>query len=599
MKAKYKIIKALGEGSFGKAYLASVDNDEKKYVIKQVLIQGLTDKEKKETLNEAVILKKLDHPNIIKFKEVFIQRKPIEALNIVTEYADGGDLEQKIQGQNKKPFTEAEILDYFTQICLALQHLHKKKIIHRDLKSGNVFLMKSGIVKLGDFGISKGLKSSRDKAVTMVGTPFYLSPEIILNKPYDAKSDIWALGVLLYELLTFKMPFNAKSLPTLSIKINKGEYAPPSSKYSSEIRDLLKKCLTLKPEERPSIDEILKLPLIKNRINNLLNEVQYDQDLSKTMVKKYKDKKKEDEKNHHHHHEEKKEEENKKPSQEKTENKTAKEPNKEESNKEKKMVNDKNKVSNVLKKKKKKDESNPAVPGDKKTFTSESSSSTSTSTSTSTHISTDKSLSKTNFLMHKKDPNFQKDKQYKEDEIGKTLNARGYKDLLDDKNGNFDINKMNEDQYNQLRLLNNLHKVANNQEQDSDGEVSVSSSIASLPSSKSLDDFIFEDGIQGTAKESKKEVASKETIEKCKEENNEIDKMKKNIEKEIGNDFLKEILGMMEKTCGKDEINFDRELIKKNILEFTSKGFDKAKAEKAVEKIEEIFGIFMKDKILV
>ena len=593
MKAKYKIIKALGEGSFGKAYLASVDNDEKKYVIKQVLIQGMTEQEKKETLNEAVILKKLDHPNIIKFKEVFIQRKPVEALNIVTEYADGGDLEQKIQAQNKKPFTEAEILDYFTQICLALQHLHKKKIIHRDLKSGNVFLMKSGIVKLGDFGISKGLKSSRDKAVTMVGTPYYLSPEIILNKPYDAKSDIWALGVLLYELLTFKMPFIAQSLPKLSIKINKGEYAAPSSKYSSEIRDLLKKCLTLKPEERPSIDEILKMPLIKNRINNLLNEVQFDQDLTKTMVKKYKDKKKEDEKHHHHHHEEKHAEENKKPAQEKSEEKTAKEPNKEENNKEKKMVNDKNKISNVFKKKKQKNESNPAVPGDKKTFTSESSS------SAASHISTEKSLSKTNFLIPKKDPNFQKDKQFKEDEIGKTLNARGYKDLLDDKSGNFDISKMNEDQYNQLRLLNNLHKVANNQEQDSDGEISVTSSISSIPSSKSLDDFIFEDGIQGTAKEVSKEGASKEAIEKLKEENNEIDKMKKDIEKEIGNDFLKEILGMMEKTCGKNEINFDRELIKKNILDFTSKGFDKAKAEKAVEKIDELFAILMKDKILV
>ena len=590
MKAKYKIIKALGEGSFGKAYLASVDNDEKKYVIKQVLIQGMTDQEKKETLNEAVILKKLDHPNIIKFKEVFIQRKPVEALNIVTEYADGGDLEQKIKEQNKKPFTEAEILDYFTQICLALQHLHKKKIIHRDLKSGNVFLMKSGIVKLGDFGISKGLKSSRDKAVTMVGTPYYLSPEIIMNKPYDAKSDIWALGVLLYELLTFKMPFNAKSLPLLSIKINKGEYAPPSSKYSSEIKDLLKKCLTLKPELRPSIDEILKLPLIKDRINSKLNEVQYDQDLSKTMVKKYKDKKKEEEKHQHHHHqEEKKEEENKKP--EKTEDKTVKEPNKEEANKEKKMVNDKNKISNMFKKKKKDKDSNPTVPGDKKTFTAESSS--------STKKTTDTSLSKTNFLMSKKDPNFQKDKQYKEDEIGKTLNARGYKDLLDDKSGNFDINKMNEDQYNQLRLLNNLHKVANNQEQDSDGEISVTSSIASLPSSKCLEDYIFEDGIQGAAKEITKEVASKESIAQCKEENNEIDKIKKDIEKEIGNDFLKEILGMMEKTCGKKEINFDRELNKKNILELTSKGFDKAKAEKAVEKLDEILGIFMKDKVLV
>ena len=165
MKAKYKIIKLLGEGSFGKAYLAKCDDQEdKKYVIKQIVMDGMTDQEKKEAFNEAVILKKLDHPNIIKFKEVFLQKKPVEALNIVTEFADRGDLGQKIKNQKKQPFTESQILDYITQICLALQHIHKKKIIHRDLKSGNVFLMKSGIVKLGDFGISKGLKSTWEKA---------------------------------------------------------------------------------------------------------------------------------------------------------------------------------------------------------------------------------------------------------------------------------------------------------------------------------------------------------------------------------------------------------------------------------------------------
>jgi NIMA (never in mitosis gene a)-related kinase len=280
MKATYKIVKLLGEGSFGKAYLAKCDKEDKKYVIKQVMMDGMTDQEKRETFNEAVILKKLDHPNIIKFKEVFIQRKPNEALNIVTEFADGGDLSQKIEQQKKKPFPESQILDYITQICLALQHIHKKKIIHRDLKSGNVFLMKSGLVKLGDFGIAKGLKSTWEKAKTMVGTPYYLSPEIINSKPYDSKCDIWALGILLYELMTFKMPFNAVSLPLLSIKINRGVYQPPPDTYSSEIRDLLKKCLTLDPEERPSIDDILQLPLIKNRINNFLNEVQYDQYLS-------------------------------------------------------------------------------------------------------------------------------------------------------------------------------------------------------------------------------------------------------------------------------------------------------------------------------
>lgn len=105
------------------------------------------------------------------------------------------------------------------------------------------------MVKVGDFGIAKGLQSTWEKAKTLVGTPYFLSPEIISNKPYDAKSDIWALGVLLYELMTFKMPFNAVSLPLLSIKINRGVYKPPPSTYSYEIRDLLKKCLTIDPDK--------------------------------------------------------------------------------------------------------------------------------------------------------------------------------------------------------------------------------------------------------------------------------------------------------------------------------------------------------------
>ena len=511
MKLNYKIIKCLGKDSRSKSYLASVDNDEKKYIIKQITIQDMTDNEKKETLNEAAILKKLDHPNIIKFKEVFIQRKPVETLNIVTEYADDGDLEQKIKEQKNKPFTETEILDYFTQVCLALQYLHKKKIIHRGLKSSIVFLMKSGIVKLGSFHISKSLKRVENK---MAQSVYYLSPEILSNKPYDTKSDIWALGILLYELLTFKIPFNDQSLNKLIIKINKGDYAQPSSVYSSEIRDLWKKCLTTNPDIRPSIDEILNLPLIKNRINNISDEVQYDQDLSTIIVKKYKDKKKEGKEAFH-------------------QDKTAKEPDKKE-NPEKKIMNDKNKLTNHFKKKK----------------------------AGSTNISTPISLSKINFLMKRKDPNFQKDKKYKEEEIGKILDERGYKDLLDDKSGSFDINKMSEEQYDQLRLLNILYKVANGQDPDSDED----------------------------------EGASKEIIEQCKEENNE-DKIKKDIEKEIGNDLLKEIFGIIEKTCGENGINSDKELIKKNILELTSKGFNKAKVEKAVDKIDEIYLILMKDKI--
>jgi len=576
MKANYKCIKLVGEGAFGKAYLATVDNEDKKYVIKQIVMDGMTDQEKRDTFNEVSILKRLDHPNIIKFKEVFIQRKPKETLNIVTEYADGGDLEKKIEEQKKKPFPETQILDYFTQICLALQHLHKKNIIHRDLKGGNVFLMQSGIVKLGDFGIAKGLKTSLEKATTTAGTPYYFSPEIINNKPYDKKSDIWSLGVLLYQIMTFKMPFNAQSLPLLSIKINRGVYSPPPSTYSAEIKDILKKCLSLDPAKRPSINDILQLPIIKERINSFLNEVQYDQDLSKTICKKYKDKKKGEKHHHHHKHEEEKKKE---------ETKVA-EANKNEKEEEKKYNNDKNKLTKIFNKnkdKKKDDVKLKSIVDNKSLKPSQDSSS-----------NTNDNLKKTNFLSLKKDANFQKDKVYKEDEIGKTLKEKGYKDLIDEKDGNFDVNKMNEDQYNQLRLLNNLHKVANNQEQDSDSEMSVNTSIDSMPSSKGFEDFIIDDAIKGIPQE--KTVVPNKNIDN-KEDNKELENIKKEIEKEIGSDLYKEVIGLLDKSADKNEYKFDRELVHKKISELTGKGFDKAKVEKAIEKIDEIFAILMKDKI--
>ena len=293
MKKGYKVLKLLGEGSFGKAYLCQNIQDNSQCVIKQIVLDNLDDQEKQETLNEVIILKKLDHSNIIKFIDAFTKTKPNNTLNIVQEYADAGDLNKKIQKhrEKKSPLTEKEIVNYLTQICLALNHIHKKKIIHRDLKSGNIFLTKSGLVKLGDFGIAKGFKNTWEKAQTKVGTPYYLSPEIINSKPYDSKSDIWALGVLLYEMMTFRMPFNAKSLASLSLKILKGFYQAPPTSYSKELIDLVKKCLNLDPKKRPSAENILKLPFIKKKIFGFLDEVKFNEDLSITIIKKYKEKK--------------------------------------------------------------------------------------------------------------------------------------------------------------------------------------------------------------------------------------------------------------------------------------------------------------------
>ena len=623
MKATYKIINFLGEGSFGRAYLALCDNDNNKYVIKQITLEGMDDEEKRETFNEAKILKKLDHPNIIKFKEVFLQRQPKPALNIVTEYADGGDLGQKIEKQKKVPFSEAQILDYITQICLALQHIHKKKIIHRDLKSGNIFLMKSGIVKVGDFGIAKGLQSTWEKAKTFVGTPYFLSPEIINNQPYDNKSDIWALGVLLYELMTFQMPFNAVSLPLLSIKINRGVYKPPPSTYSSDIRNLLKKCLTVNPDKRPSIDEILKLPLIKNRINNFLKEVQYDQDLHTTIAKKYKEERKKlkhkykivnkDNNNLNKGQSQKSKKDNEIKTNDNlnqsnqinnsNKNDTIKmdeikinEKNnnnnsgKKENNETKRLESDKNKVGAFFKKQKSTRKKEISVPNPSKTESGVQ------PKENNMNQKLHNNLNETNFLIQKKDTNFIQGKKYTEDEINKKMQEKGYKDLLNEKNGNFDVEKMNEDQYDQLRLLNNLHKVANNLEQDSDNELSVSSSMTSSSNANDESENIFIE--TSNLKEDKTNNVIKENKELYKEEKKELEIIQKENEKEIGEDLVKDIINLLDKYCDKNLVQFDRKLIENKIQELKNKGYEQNKLEKAKEKIDEIFAILMKEKIM-
>lgn len=244
-----------------------------------MLLENLTEDEKREAYLESKILERLDHPSIIKFIEVFRCNKPYSSLNIVMDYADGGDLQAKIKAQ-KKPFPESQVLDWFTQICLAIKHIHDKKILHRDLKSGNIFLTKENRIKLGDFGIAKCLSNTHDKAKTFVGTPYYLSPEIVQEKPYSFKSDIWSLGILLYEMTMLKMPFEGTSLPMLSLKIIRGNYSPIPSSVSKDLKNLIQSLIQIEIKNRPSIYEILRNPIIGSRITNFLNESEYLREFS-------------------------------------------------------------------------------------------------------------------------------------------------------------------------------------------------------------------------------------------------------------------------------------------------------------------------------
>ncbi|NXW06047.1 NEK1 kinase, partial [Fregetta grallaria] len=191
-------------------------------------------------------------------------------LYIVMDYCEGGDLFKKINAQKGILFSEDQILDWFVQICLALKHIHDRKILHRDIKSQNIFLTKDGTIQLGDFGIARVLNSTAELARTCIGTPYYLSPEICQNKPYNNKSDIWALGCVLYEMCTLKHAFEAGNMKNLVLKIISGPFPPVSMHYSYDLRNLLSQLFKRNPRNRPSVNSILEKNFIAKRVEKFL-----------------------------------------------------------------------------------------------------------------------------------------------------------------------------------------------------------------------------------------------------------------------------------------------------------------------------------------
>ena len=196
----FEIIKQLGKGVFGIVLLARRREDNKIYAIKRVQISNLNQKEKQNALNEVRILASISHQNIIGYKESFYD-EDTQTLNLVLEFADDGDLATKIQNYKKSNqiFKENEIWSLFIQMIKGLKVLHEHQIMHRDLKSANIFLTKSGTCKLGDLNVSKVVK--KGLLYTQTGTPYFASPEVWMDKPYDYKSDIWSVGCILVSLI--------------------------------------------------------------------------------------------------------------------------------------------------------------------------------------------------------------------------------------------------------------------------------------------------------------------------------------------------------------------------------------------------------------
>jgi len=250
----FRRIRIVGEGAQGRVTLVEHKSSGAWYALKHLF-------ELEASEHEVEVLCRLVHPNITRLYGVW----RASGLNILMEYADGGTLADaiKLRGASGEHFSVERVMDWFVQIVSALSFMHSQSVLHRDLKAANVFLTSRNLIKIGDFGISKVLDDTAQLARTAIGTPYYLAPELINGEPYGFKADVWALGVLLYEMMALRRPFQADSLPALAMRIVRVDFPPPPDAFSTEVRELLGAMLQRDPMARPSCHQIAAMPFFR------------------------------------------------------------------------------------------------------------------------------------------------------------------------------------------------------------------------------------------------------------------------------------------------------------------------------------------------
>ena len=261
----FQIISKLGEGAYSTVFKVKRNIDNQIYALKKVKLLNLSEKEKENSLNEVRILASVKSNFVVSYKEAFFDEKD-NTLCIVMEFADRGDLYQKIVQHKKSAqfFEESDIWQIFIQLVKGLKALHDLKILHRDMKSANVFLFSNGSAKLGDLNVSKVAR--RGLGYTQTGTPYYASPEVWKDKPYDNKSDVWSLGCVLYEMITLRPPFRAQDMEGLFKKVCKGQYNRIPDRFSDDLFTIVQFLLQVNPATRPSCEQILNHPVVLKRI---------------------------------------------------------------------------------------------------------------------------------------------------------------------------------------------------------------------------------------------------------------------------------------------------------------------------------------------
>lgn len=275
-KRYYTKVSELGTGGNAVVNLVIEKNSKKEYAQKIITIAGSDDTVLKQAKNEVELFKVLDSPFILKYIE---SETKGNSLYIYMEYAKNGELAQMIKKQaiKGKKFEPQRVLKWLTQCSLGLAFMHSKNIMHRDLKPQNLFLTENDDLKLGDFGISKEIKTADKLTNTFCGTRYYMPPEIYRLERYSTAADIWALGCTFYETMTLKKPFEIDmanvSEKNLEEKILRGEPSPPlSHMYPEPLRKLVESMLNKRPEDRPTILEILSTDIIQECLRAMIKE---------------------------------------------------------------------------------------------------------------------------------------------------------------------------------------------------------------------------------------------------------------------------------------------------------------------------------------
>eukprot|EP00002_Diphylleia_rotans_P029161 TRINITY_DN5921_c0_g1_i3.p1 TRINITY_DN5921_c0_g1~~TRINITY_DN5921_c0_g1_i3.p1 ORF type:complete len:517 (+),score=108.33 TRINITY_DN5921_c0_g1_i3:224-1774(+) len=267
---EFRVLRLIGKGGYGAVYQVTRLSDNHDYALKVLNIAKMNLQERQRALNEIRFLASIRHPCVISYYEAFIESSK---LFIVMEFASKGDLHARVKKRRSvKPvrrYSEELVWAVLIQIAFGLKSFHDASIVHRDIKSSNIFITGEHRVKIGDLGVAKLIEADLTK--TMIGTPYYQSPEIWIQTPYNTKIDIWSFGCVMYELATFQYPYNAQDYKSLGKKVLQGYHRPIPECYSKELSDVIEAMMVAEPSKRPSIDDILEMETVKSRFSLIPN----------------------------------------------------------------------------------------------------------------------------------------------------------------------------------------------------------------------------------------------------------------------------------------------------------------------------------------